>query len=64
MKAEQVPQMAAEESLDLAQFTRGLRVVFSREFAAYFDSPIAYIYTAVFWVLSCTTFMKFINCKT
>ena len=58
MKAEQVPQMAAEESLDLAQFTRGLRVVFSREFAAYFDSPIAYIYTAVFWVLSCTTFMN------
>ncbi len=44
--------------LDITQFFRGTKVVFSRELAAYFDSPIAYIYAAVFLVLSCTTFMN------
>ena len=44
--------------LDFRQFFRGTKVVFSRELAAYFDSPIAYIYAAVFLVLSCTTFMN------
>ena len=44
--------------LDISQFFRGTKVVFSRELAAYFDSPIAYIYAAVFLVLSCTTFMN------
>ena len=44
--------------LNISQFSRGTKVVFSRELAAYFDSPIAYIYAAVFLVLSCTTFMN------
>ncbi len=49
---------SAVEKLSAAQFIRGTRVVFARELAAYFDSPIAYIYAAVFLVLSCTTFMN------
>ena len=36
----------------------GIWVVVRRELGAYFDSPIAYIYAAVFLVLSCTTFMN------
>ena len=35
-----------------------IRVVWSRELSAYFDSAIAYIYATVFLVLSCTTFMN------
>ncbi|MFT5089684.1 MAG: ABC-2 type transport system permease protein [Candidatus Latescibacterota bacterium] len=58
MSTEILSRVAREEPLRFAQFMRGFRVVFSRELAAYFDSPIAYIYTAVFLVLSCTTFMN------
>lgn len=36
----------------------GAWVVTARELGSYFDSPIAYIYAAVFIVLSCTTFMN------
>lgn len=39
-------------------FASGCRVVMMRELRAYFDSPIAYIYTTVFLVLSCTAFMN------
>ena len=46
------------DTLGPSLFTQGLNVVFSRELSAYFDSPIAYIYAAVFLVLSCTTFMN------
>ena len=38
--------------------TAAIRVVWSRELEAYFDSAIAYIYATVFLVLSCTTFMN------
>ena len=41
-----------------ATFASGTWVVVRRELGAYFDSPIAYIYTTVFLVLSCTTFMN------
>ena len=44
--------------LSAGKFIRGTRIVFGRELEAYFDSPIAYIYAAVFLVLSCTTFMN------
>ncbi len=46
------------DKLGIGPFAKGLNVVFSRELSAYFDSPIAYIYAAVFLVLSCTTFMN------
>ena len=46
----------SNKGLNTQQFFRGTKVVFSRELTAYFDSPIAYIYTAVFLILSCTTF--------
>ena len=46
------------DTLGPSLFAKGLNVVFSRELSAYFDSPIAYIYAAVFLVLSCTTFMN------
>ncbi len=36
----------------------GTAVVFRREIAAYFDSPIAYVYAAVFLALSCGVFMN------
>lgn len=41
-----------------ATFVAGVRLVAGRELRAYFDSPIAYIYAAVFLVLSGTTFMN------
>ena len=50
--------MSDQEKLTISEFVRGTRIVLSRELEAYFDSPIAYIYTAVFLVLSCTTFMN------
>ena len=50
--------MSEREKLTARQFVRGTRIVFGRELEAYFDSPIAYIYAAVFLVLSCTTFMN------
>ena len=46
------------ERLSSRQFYVGTKVVFWREFSAYFDSPIAYIYATVFLLLSCTTFMN------
>lgn len=36
---------------------RNLRVIFSREMKAYFNSPIAYIFVVVFVVLTCGLFM-------
>ena len=39
-------------------FVAGTRVIAGRELGAYFDSPIAYIYVAVFLVLSCAVFMN------
>ena len=39
-------------------FISGCRVIMMRETRAYVDSPIAYIYTTVFLVLSCTAFMN------
>ena len=39
-------------------FISGCRVIMMRETRAYFDSPIAYIYTTVFLVLSCMGFMN------
>jgi ABC-2 type transport system permease protein len=39
-------------------FVSGCRVIMMRETRAYFDSPIAYIYTTVFLVLSCSGFMN------
>ena len=47
-----------EPRLTSGEFIRGTRIVFGRELEAYFDSPIAHIYAAVFLVLSCTTFMN------
>ena len=44
--------------LSATEFMRGTRIVLGRELEAYFDSPIAYIYAAVFLVLSCTIFMN------
>jgi len=53
------PKTADRElHLTSGEFIRGTRIVFGRELEAYFDSPIAYIYAAVFLVLSCTTFMN------
>ena len=43
---------------DTGVATGGIRVVWSRELLAYFDSAIAYIYATVFLVLSGTTFMN------
>jgi ABC-2 type transport system permease protein len=39
-------------------FISGTRVIVERELGACFDSPIAYIYAAVFLVLSCAIFMN------
>jgi ABC-2 type transport system permease protein len=50
--------MAETERLSAGQFFAGVRIVLARELEAYFDSPIAYVYAAVFLVLSCTTFMN------
>lgn len=50
--------MPDAERLSCGQFLAGARIVFNRELAAYFDSPIAYIYATVFLVLSCSTFMN------
>jgi ABC-2 type transport system permease protein len=44
--------------VDLRPFVSGARLVAGRELHAYFDSPIAYIYAAVFLVLSGTVFMN------
>lgn len=48
----------AADSLRPAEFAHGVRVIFSRELEAFFDAPIAYVYTSVFLVLSCATFMN------
>jgi len=58
MSEDQPTAPQRETTLGPRQFAKGLNVVFSRELSAYFDSPIAYIYAAVFLVLSCTTFMN------
>ena len=50
--------MSEREKLTAGEFVRGTRIVIGRELEAYFDSPIAYIYAAVFLVLSCTTEWK------
>ena len=50
--------MSDAQRLSAAECLRGVRIVFDRELEAYFDSPIAYAYAAVFLVLSCTTFMN------
>lgn len=51
-----MPEVA--DRLRLAEFAHGIRVIFSRELEAFFDAPIAYVYTSVFLVLSCATFMN------
>jgi len=50
--------MSSPSRLGPREFAAGTRVIFARELAAYFDSPIAYIVGAVFLVLSCTIFMN------
>ncbi len=50
--------MPSPSRLTPIEFAAGTRIIFSRELAAYFDSPIAYIVGAVFLVLSCTIFMN------
>ena len=50
--------MADPGAAGLRGVASGTWVVAARELGAYFDSPIAYIYAAVFIVLSCTTFMN------
>jgi ABC-type transport system involved in multi-copper enzyme maturation permease subunit len=37
---------------------RGILVIFERELKAYFNSPIAYIFSAVFLLLTCSMFMN------
>ena len=46
--------MSEREKFTAGEVVRGTRIVLGRELEAYFDSPIAYIYAAVFLVLSCT----------
>ena len=53
-----IEQTAAPPKLGLSVFASGTKIVLGRELAAYFDSPIAYIYAAVFLVLSSTIFMN------
>ena len=50
--------MNARHGLTAKDFAQGTGIVFARELGAYFDSPIAYIYAAVFLLLSGTTFMN------
>ena len=50
----QPPRAAVER----AGLLSGVRTVAAREFGAYFDSPIAYIYVTVFLLLSCAIFMN------
>jgi len=50
--------MPSPSRLTPIEFAAGTRVIFGRELAAYFDSPIASIVGAVFLVLSCTIFMN------
>ncbi len=51
-----MPEMA--DRLTSAEYLRGIGVIFDREFGAYFDAPVAYVYASVFLVLSCATFMN------
>lgn len=44
--------------LSTSEWLRGTYVIAARELEAFFDAPIAYIYAAVFLVLSCATFMN------
>ncbi|MEE2659011.1 MAG: ABC transporter permease [Candidatus Latescibacterota bacterium] len=46
------------QSVELPGYAAGVRLVAIKELRGYFDSPIAYIYAAVFLVLSGTTFMN------
>lgn len=46
------------KGLSAKEFVTGVWVVFAREFHAYFDTPIAYIFATVFLVLSCSIFMN------
>jgi len=50
--------MADPGRLNCRELVEGIRVVLGRELSAYFDSPIAYVYAAVFLVLSGTIFMN------
>ena len=49
------------EAIDASRvrdWAAGLRVIFGREIAAFFDSSIAYVYAIVFLLLSCGIFMN------
>ncbi|MFN0206851.1 MAG: ABC transporter permease [Planctomycetota bacterium] len=50
--------MAAKATISPAELVSGTRVVAARELGAYFDSPIAYVYTIAFVVLSNSIFMN------
>ena len=50
--------MADATRLSRGEFASGVRIIISRELEAYFDSPIAYVYSAVFLVLSSAMFMN------
>lgn len=42
----------------LSEYGAGVRLIGARELGAYFDSPVAYAYAAVFLILSCGTYMN------
>jgi ABC-2 type transport system permease protein len=50
--------MRADDARPRAAALRGVRIIFSREAGAYFDSSIAYVYASVFLLLSCGIFMN------
>ena len=50
--------MADATRLSRGEFASGVRIIIARELEACFDSPIAYVYSAVFLVLSSAMFMN------
>jgi ABC-2 type transport system permease protein len=50
--------MADRGALSVSGFVAGVRLIAGRELGAYFASPVAYAYAAVFLVVSCGAFMN------
>jgi gliding motility-associated transport system permease protein len=50
--------VSAARSLPAGEWLSGIRLIARRELSAYFDSPIAYVYTIAFAVLASSIFMN------
>jgi len=46
------------DRLTSSEYARGVAVILGREFEAFFDAPIAYVYATAFLALSCAIFMN------